>query len=117
MNSLNSLTAAALRQAAEIKDKIEELGSQLAKLLGGASTKLSVAVKKPSGKRGRRKMSAEARARIAAAQRARWAKSKSKSAAGKPAVNGAKKKRTMSPEGRARIAAAQRARWAKKKAA
>jgi hypothetical protein len=59
----------------------------------------------------RRKMSAKGRARIVAAQRARWAK-----------VNGqqkvvpiAKSKRTMSASARRKIAAAQRARWAKVK--
>ena len=57
----------------------------------------------------RRKMSAKGRARIAAAQRARWAK-----------VNGQQKvvpiakpgKRTMSASARRKIAAAQRKRWA-----
>jgi hypothetical protein len=65
-----------------------------------------------TGTRG--KMSAAARARIGAAQRARWAKardSKSQSRNGATAP-----KRTMSPAARKRIAAAQRARWAKVKA-
>lgn len=63
----------------------------------------------------RRKISAKGRARIAAAQRARWAK-----------VNGQKNvvtaktskpvKRTMSASARRKIAAAQRARWTKWKA-
>ena len=65
----------------------------------------------PEGRRGKRTMSAEARERIAAAQRARWAKQKS----GRGGA--ARAKRKMSAEGRARIAAAQRARWAKAKAA
>lgn len=73
-------------------------------------------------------MSAEARSRIAEAQRARWAKSKggdssgstaagaeTKSSASKPGPKKGKK-RTMSPEGRARIAEAARRRWAKLKA-
>jgi hypothetical protein len=58
---------------------------------------------------GRRGMSEEGRARIAAAQRARWAKQKG--------PDGARKaKRRMSAEGRARIAAAARARWARERA-
>jgi len=68
----------------------------------------------------RKKMSAAGRARIAAAQKARWAKLKGKAApaakakaATKPAV---KAKRKMSAAGRARIIAAQKARWAKIKA-
>jgi hypothetical protein len=62
--------------------------------------------------RKRRKMSAKGRARIAAAQRARWAR-----------VNGqqkvvpiAKPKRTMSASARKKIAVAQRKRWRKVKA-
>jgi hypothetical protein len=60
-------------------------------------------------------MSAAGRARIAAAQRARWAKVKANS--GKGNVVTMPKKRTMSAVARRKIAAAQRARWAKVKAA
>jgi len=62
----------------------------------------------------RRKMSVAGRARIAAAQRARWAKVKNGRAAAKAAS--APKKRTISAAGRKRIAAAQKARWAKVRA-
>jgi hypothetical protein len=59
--------------------------------------------------RTRRTISAAGRARIAAAQRARWAKSK-----GQKVVSiSARKGRTMSPAARKRIVAAQKARWAK----
>ena len=61
-----------------------------------------------------RTISASGRRRIAAAQRARWAKVRAKkvvSIAAKPA------KRTMSASARRKIAAAQRARWAKVKRA
>ena len=61
---------------------------------------------------GRRGMSAAARERIAAAQRARWARQK-----GSSGSRVTKPKRKMSAEGRARIAAAARARWAKFRAA
>jgi hypothetical protein len=57
----------------------------------------------------RRKMSAAGRARIVAAQRARWAKIKG---TGKGTMQ---RKRTMSVAARKKIAAAQRARWAKVK--
>jgi hypothetical protein len=60
-------------------------------------------------------MSAAGRARIAAAQRARWAKVKAKG--GKENVVTMPNKRTMSAAARKKIAAAQRARWAKVKAA
>lgn len=59
-------------------------------------------------------MSAAGRARIAAAQRARWAKVKASS---KGNVVAMPKKRTLSAAARRKIAAAQRARWAKVKAA
>jgi hypothetical protein len=58
----------------------------------------------------RRKISAVGRARIAAAQRARWAKARP------PAGKAMPKKRAMSASARRRIAAAQRARWAKVRA-
>jgi hypothetical protein len=70
------------------------------------------------GRKQRRKMSAVTKAKIAAAQRARWAKSKTShgplTAVSIPEPK-PKKKGGMSPEGRARVAAAQRARWAKAK--
>ena len=63
-------------------------------------------------KRGTRRLSAAGKARIAAAQRARWARFKKdgkKNAATMP-------KRKLSSAGRKKIAAAQRARWARVKA-
>ncbi len=61
-------------------------------------------------------MSAEARERIAAAQRARWAKQRGGNGAKPAAVEKPEAKRggrrQLSPEARERIAAAQRARWA-----
>jgi hypothetical protein len=64
----------------------------------------------------RRTLSASARRKIAAAQRARWAKVRAQNVVSiakgrKPA------KRTMSASARRKIAAAQRARWAKVKRA
>jgi hypothetical protein len=103
MNTFSSLSAQQLRRAAAIKEQIDALQSELGKILGGASE---------SGN-GRRTMSASARARIAAAQKARWAKVKGNSA-GKS--NGSRRRR-MSPAARAKIAAAAKARWAKAKAA
>ena len=61
---------------------------------------------------GTRKLSASARARIAAAQRARWAKFR-----GTAKASPVRGKRTLSAAARKKIAAAQRARWAKVKAA
>lgn len=63
-----------------------------------------------NGAAGRRTLSAEARARIAAAQRARWAKAKGQKVV---SISAGKKKRKMSAAAIARIRAAQKARWAK----
>src|SRR5581483_6212009 len=57
-------------------------------------------------------MSAAGRARIAAAQSARWGKARRATKNASPAP----KARTISAAGRKKIAAAQRARWAKMKA-
>ena len=65
-----NLSSKELRRAAAIKEKIQGLEKALSRLLGGASS--------AAGPHKRRKMSASARARIAAAQRARWAKVKAR---------------------------------------
>jgi len=62
---------------------------------------------------GKRTMSPAARAKIAAAQKKRWAKINKGKKAAKPV---AKKKWKMSAAGRAAIAAAAKARWAKVRA-
>ena len=59
-----------------------------------------------SARNGKQQISAAGRKRIAAAQRARWAKVRGESKVVVP-------KRTMSAKSRAKIAAAQRRRWAK----
>jgi len=69
---IENLSATQLRRAAQLKDKIGKLQSQLSKLLGAPASKSQRAPGK------RRRMSAAARAKIAAAQRARWAKEKGK---------------------------------------
>ena len=63
----------------------------------------------------RRAISASGRRKIAAAQRARWAKVKSQNVV--PITKSLKPKRTMSASARRKIAASQRARWAKVKQA
>ena len=71
--NFKNLSAAQLRKAASLAEKIEKLNARLAQIVGGESTP-----DKAPGKRGPKKggMSAEGRARIAAAQKARWAKVK-----------------------------------------
>ena len=104
MTQLLNLTTAKLRRIIALKQQIEKLQARLEALATGASAPLGRPAKK------KWTMSAAARRKIAAAQRARWAKVKGTT---KPA----KKKRTMSAAARAKIAAAARARWAKYRAA
>ena len=111
MTNLIDLSSSQLRRLITLKEKIESLQSELASLTGGADeTNGAVAGIK------RRKMSAAARARIAAGARARWARVKGKTpaTAAKPAK---KKDGRSSPAVRAKLAAAARARWKKAKAA
>jgi hypothetical protein len=71
--SITSLSPKQLRQAADIQERILELQDQLNEILGGELS-ISAGTETPQARKtGRRKMSAEGRARIAAAQKARWA--------------------------------------------
>jgi len=105
--NITNLSAKELRHAADLQEKIASLGTELAHLLGGDSS---------TGRPGRGgwKMSASARAKIAAAQRARWAKHHRAVTSGKAT---AKPKRKISAAGRRRLSRLARARWAKVKAA
>src|SRR5579859_3683928 len=100
-SNLSNVTVAQLKRAIVLRERIEKLESELSGVLGG------VALGSTNGN-GRRTMSASARARIAAAQRLRWAKQKGTDGTGR---------RKMSPAARAKIAAAARLRWKKAKAA
>ena len=82
-----------------LSSQLAALGNALAVLNGAGSNRAA----RPS------KMSPEARAKIAAAQRARWAKVKGKKVM--PITAG--RKRKLSTSALARIRAAQKARWAK----
>src|SRR6185312_2546754 len=90
-----------------IDNEIERL-NQVRQLLGSGEGEASGA-RIHHGRRGAWHMSAEARARISAAQKVRWAQRKSE----QNGNSGTRKRRKMSAEGRARIAAAQKARWAR----
>jgi hypothetical protein len=132
--SMIHLTSTQLRQAADLKDQIANLQTQLATVFGGQETPSPVEtaksvtnpVVKPvvAKKRG---MSAAGKARVVAAQKARWAKIKAAKTSiaptAKPVAKAggvakpAGRKGKISPEGMARIIAATKARWAKVKAA
>lgn len=84
------LTAADLRRAADLQDKITAMQADLARLLGGGGSASVKAAKTPKAvkpakapKPARRKpnISDAGRRRIAAAQKARWAKVKAEKAA------------------------------------
>ncbi|MGD0263241.1 MAG: hypothetical protein ABSD29_26040 [Verrucomicrobiota bacterium] len=96
-------TPTQLRKAANIQEKIQSLQSELNSILGSPDE--TAAIEAP-GKR--REVSAAGRARMRAAQIARWARIKR---------TAPKKKGKMSAQGLANIRAAQKARWARVKAA
>ena len=100
-----NLTPSELRKAADLKEKIESLQSQLNRLLGAAAEPSSPARK-------RRKISAAGIARIRAAAKARWAKVRAAKKGLKPVK---KAKRKISAAGRARLSALAKARWAQVK--
>jgi hypothetical protein len=104
------------------------LEAELKGVLGGWASSGKPEAKSPVIKSPKKKrtMSPEARARIAAAQKARWAKSKGQktaseanSASSAPTPKAAKKKvkRVYSPEALARMAAGAKKRWANAKKA
>jgi hypothetical protein len=70
LNPFTDLTVNQLKRAVAIKERIEELERELASVVGHDA---STTTTRP-GPRKRRKMSRAARAKIAAAARARWAK-------------------------------------------
>jgi hypothetical protein len=107
--NISDLSAAQLRRAAALKERIENLHKELTRVLGTAPP----AAVAPNGRRKKRRMSAAARRKLSAFQKARWAKLKK---AQKPAQP-PQKKRKMSAAGRAAISRAAKARWAKIKAA
>jgi hypothetical protein len=88
---------------------------RLTRELRGIGAALAVFGNSYRKRTGTRKLSASARAKIAAAQRARWAKVR-KNAGAQHKVVPIRGKRTLSAAARKKIAAAQKARWAKLKA-
>ena len=105
---------------------VEIIKSQTATPRSASAAKTAVAaapVKTDKPAKAKRTMSAEGRARISAATKARWAARRAGKAAkavvapkvGKPAK--VKKKSGLTPEGRAKLAANMKARWAARRAA
>jgi hypothetical protein len=98
---LSNLSVKQLKRAVILRGRIDVLQAELAGILGDPGPGSG------NGHTGRRTMSASARAKIAAAQRRRWAKQR----------KAGKGRHTMSAAGRAAISRALKARWAKAKAA
>ena len=121
--NISDLSAAQLSQAANIKAQIEKLQGDLASILGtGTGTPAAVApapvIAAVVSKKGT--MSAEGRARVKAAQIARWAKIKAVNTTPTPAVTTkptTPKQSAMTLAAKALLSAKLKAYWAKRKAA
>jgi cell division septum initiation protein DivIVA len=112
MNTITNYTSKQLRLAADLKDQIEALEQELGQIVGSSTTPTTPSASvEPKIKR---KRSAAVRAKMATAQRARWANLKGTQL---PVKAVKKAKRTMSKAARARISLLAKARWAKAKAA
>jgi hypothetical protein len=124
MNSA-TLTPQQLRNAADLQEKIQGLQERLNELLGGEVSAPAQARIEPgqppqapsNGRKKRKKVSAEGRANIAAAQRARWAARRGEAPAQEaPAISSEEKpKRKMTAAWRKALSLAAKARWAKAK--
>ena len=104
--NMTLLSPAQLRKAADIQEKIQSLQEELGQLLGGETSTPAQATEAPR----KYKFSAAGRARMRAAQKARWAKIKGTVPSVKPAK---KAKKHFSAAARAALSAAIKARWAK----
>ena len=106
-----NLTPRQLRKAADIQEKIESLQKLLKAILGD---ELSSPLEATEARKKRKKVSTAGRARMRAAQIARWAKIKGTAPEAKPAK---KAKRKLTPAMKAALERAWAARRAKGKAA
>src|SRR5580765_2900469 len=105
--NLFDLTPEQLKRAASIKEQIDGLNRQLRAILGAPATPRAAPTRN-------RTMSAAVKKKIAATQRARWAKrrvSKPATASARPAA----KKTVFSTATRAKLSAKLKAYWAAKK--
>lgn len=108
---LSSLSAAQLKRAVAIKEAIEKLETELAGIVGATPTAV------PSSGPKKRTVSAAAKAKMSAAQKARWAKDRGEEPPKVATTPAAKPKRILSDTARAKLSARAKARWAKAKAA
>lgn len=109
--NIQDVTITQLKRATAIKEQIDKLNKELASILG-------MQANNGAAMKNHRTMDPVVKRKIAASQRARWAKIRG----AKPATRSAKpasvaKKKTMSPAVKAKLSAKLKAIWAAKKAA
>jgi hypothetical protein len=123
MNSLTQLSPAQLRQAADIQEQIEALKAELDQVLAVEVVGSAPSVAAEPARKGRKRFSARTRAKMAAAQRARWAAKRGgvarpieveSEATPAAAPENPRKKRKLSAQGLANIRAGVAKRMAKK---
>ncbi len=110
MNTLANLSFIQLKHALAIREQIETLQRELNEISGGEEPVTQAPWPRTDAEPG----SPAARARMAAAQRARWANQRG-GIVGEPAPK--KRKRRVSAAARAALSAAAKARWKQAKAA
>jgi hypothetical protein len=124
--NITTLTPQQLRKAADLKENIDGLQEQLNAILGGGEAPTPVAPEergrpKNGRRKRRRKVSAEGRANISAAAKARWAArkmgKKSVTVPAEPEQPLEKPKRKRSAAWSKALSEAMKARWAKAKRA
>lgn len=109
LNKYVKLQAALLNEKAKLEARLNAINKVLCGEVSVAAVPAAAATRG-----GKRTFSAATKAKMRAAQKARWAKLKGKAPASATA-SAPKKKRKMSAAGRAAIVAAAKARWAKVK--
>ena len=122
--NITSLSPGQLRKAADLQEQIQGLRAELNQLLGGelpGAPGPVVAEAAAGPTKARKKFSAETRAKMAAAQKARWAANTGVNVARPVEVKAeeapAAKKKKASPALLKALAKARKARWAKIRAA
>ena len=111
----SNLSVAQLKRAVTIKEQIEQLEAELSGIAGEPPKAISTVA--PIFAPKKRTMSAAAKAKISAAQKARWAKDRGEEPPKVATTPVAKPKKILSAAARAKISAGAKARWAKAKAA
>ena len=101
-----NISLKSLEEAVRIRRQIDSLEKRLGAILQGSASTIAA-------RGGRRRMSPQARAKIAAAMRARWAKRKGKAAH----VSTTKRKGGITAAGRKRLSQLMKARWAARRKA